>query len=55
MRPPQNKKDMQKLIGRLASLNHFILKLAECSLPFFIILSGSKQMTSDEKRGNPKK
>jgi hypothetical protein len=32
---------VQKLTGRIASLNQFILKLAEHNLPFFTILRGS--------------
>jgi hypothetical protein len=32
---------MQKLTCQIASLNRFISKLAECSLPFFAILRGS--------------
>jgi hypothetical protein len=44
MRPPQNRKDMQKLMGRIASLNRFISKLAERSRPFFAILKGSAQV-----------
>jgi hypothetical protein len=34
MQPPQRRKDVQKLTGQIASLNWFISKLAECSLPF---------------------
>jgi ABC-type transporter Mla subunit MlaD len=34
-------KDVQKLTGWIASLNRFISKLAEHSLPFFAILRGS--------------
>jgi hypothetical protein len=34
MQPPQSRKDVQKLTGQIASLNRFISKLAECSLPF---------------------
>jgi hypothetical protein len=41
MQPPQRRKDVQKLTGRIASLNRFISKLAECNLPFFTILRGS--------------
>jgi hypothetical protein len=37
----QSRKDMQKLTGQLTSLNRFISKLVECSLPFFAILRGS--------------
>jgi hypothetical protein len=44
MQPLQSKKDMQKLTGRIASLNQFIWKLAECSLPFFAILRGSTNL-----------
>jgi ribonuclease HI len=41
MQPPRSRKDVQKLIGRIASLNRFISKLVERSLPFFTILRGS--------------
>jgi hypothetical protein len=41
MQPPYRRKDVQKLIGRIASLIQFISKLAERSLPFFTILRGS--------------
>jgi hypothetical protein len=44
MQPPQSRKDVQKLTGRIASLNRFILKLAERSLPFFAILSSSAKV-----------
>jgi hypothetical protein len=40
MQPPQSRKDMQKFIGQIASLNRFILKIARPSLPFFAILRG---------------
>jgi hypothetical protein len=40
MRPSQNRRDMQKLTGRMASLNRFISKLAKHSFPFFTILRG---------------
>jgi hypothetical protein len=35
MAEPQNKKDVQRLTGRIAALNRFISKSAEHSLPFF--------------------
>jgi hypothetical protein len=38
MQPPKSRKDIQKLTGRIASLNRFIVKLAERGLPFFTIL-----------------
>jgi hypothetical protein len=41
MQPPQSRNDVQKLTGRIASLNRFISKLAEHSLPFFTVLRGS--------------
>jgi hypothetical protein len=44
MQPPQSRKDVQKLTSQIASLNQFILKLAECSLPFFAILRGSTKV-----------
>jgi hypothetical protein len=40
MQPPQTKKEVQKLIGRIAALNRFVTKLARQSLPFFTILRG---------------
>ena len=42
MRPPSTKKEVQKLTGRLASLNRFILRSAEKSLPFFKVLKGTE-------------
>jgi hypothetical protein len=40
---PSTKKEIQRLIGRIAALNRFISKLAEHSLPFFKALrSGDK-------------
>jgi hypothetical protein len=44
MQPPQSRKDVQKLTGWIASLNQFISKLAERSLPFFTILRGSAKV-----------
>jgi hypothetical protein len=44
MQPPQSKKDVQKLTGWIASLNRFISKLAERSLPFFTVLRGSTKI-----------
>jgi len=37
---PSTEKDVQKLTGRIATLNGFISKSAECSLPFFKALRG---------------
>jgi hypothetical protein len=44
MQPSQSRKDVQKLKGRIASLNRFISELAEHSLPFFGILRGSSHV-----------
>ena len=42
MRPPSTKKEVQKLTCHLASLNRFISRSAEKSLPFFKVLKGSE-------------
>ena len=42
MKVPENIKDVQKLIGRLAALNRFISKFTERSLPIFQALKGTK-------------
>jgi hypothetical protein len=44
MQPPQTKREVPKLMGRIAALNRFIAKLAERSLPFFSALTGSAKM-----------
>jgi hypothetical protein len=44
MQPLQNRKEVQKLTGWIAALNHFIAKLAGCSLPFLAILRGSAKV-----------
>jgi hypothetical protein len=41
MQPTQTRKEVQKLTGHIASLNRFIAKLAERSLPFLSVLRGS--------------
>ena len=38
MGPPQSVKDVQKLTGFMAALNHFISRLHEKGLPFFKLL-----------------
>jgi ribonuclease HI len=42
MMPPQSTRDVQRLTGRLATLNRFISKSAERSLPFLKMLRGTK-------------
>jgi hypothetical protein len=44
MQPLQTKKEGQKLMGRIAALNRFIVNLAERSLPFFSVLRGSTKV-----------
>jgi hypothetical protein len=41
MRPPRSRKEVQRLIGRIALLNRLMAKLAEQSLPFFKVLKVS--------------
>jgi hypothetical protein len=40
----QSRKDVQKLTGRIASLNRFVSKLGKRGLPFFIVLIGSEKV-----------
>jgi hypothetical protein len=42
MTPPQSTRDVQRLTGRLATLNRFISKYVEQSLPFLKTLRGAK-------------
>ena len=42
MQPPTTQKGVQKLTGRLASLNRFISRSAKKSFPFFKVLKGSE-------------
>jgi hypothetical protein len=44
MKPPQYRKELHKLIGRIAALNRFMAKLAERRLPFFTMLRGSESL-----------
>jgi hypothetical protein len=40
MKPLQSRKDILKSTSKIVALNRFIVKLAELSLPFFIVLRG---------------
>jgi hypothetical protein len=42
MEPPKSRKDVQRLAGRLASLNIFISRSAEWNLTFFKVLKSAK-------------
>lgn len=44
MTEPSTKKEVQRLIGRIAALNRFISKLAEHSLPFFKALKSTNKL-----------
>jgi hypothetical protein len=50
MKPPQNRKQAQRLAGRLAALNRFIAKSAERSLPFFKVLKSSDPFKWDAEQ-----
>jgi hypothetical protein len=52
MQPEQNRKDVQKLIGRIESLNRFVSKLAKRNLPFLAVLrsSGKVHWGVEQKR-----
>jgi hypothetical protein len=39
--PQTKKKEVQELTDRIATMNKFIAKLVERSLPFFTVLRGS--------------
>jgi len=41
---PSTKKEVQKLTGRMSTLNRFISKLVERSLPFFRALRGGDKV-----------
>jgi hypothetical protein len=41
MKPLKSRKEVQKLTGRIATLNLFMAKIAEQSLPFLKVLRGS--------------
>jgi hypothetical protein len=40
MKPPQSRKDVQKLTRRIATLSGFMSKVAERILPFITIVRG---------------
>ena len=50
MKPPTTKKGVQKLTGRLASLNRFISRSAKKSIPFFKARKWSGNMQWGEEQ-----
>ncbi|KAG7585621.1 Retrotransposon gag domain [Arabidopsis thaliana x Arabidopsis arenosa] len=49
MPSPRNIKEVQRLIGRIAALNHFISKSTDKCLPFYQILKGNKKFRWDDQ------
>ena len=47
MKPPQNVKEVQSLIGRVAALNMFVSKATNKCLPFFKVLKKAFEWTDD--------
>ena len=50
MKPPQNVKEVQSLIGRVAALNRFVSKATDKFLTFFKILKKAFEWTDDCQR-----
>jgi hypothetical protein len=50
MQPPSNRKEVQRLTGRVGSLNRFISKAAERSLPFFKVLRANSAFQWDPEQ-----
>ena len=50
MKPPQNVKEVQSLIGRVAALNRFVSKAIDKFLTFFKILKKAFEWTDDCQR-----
>ncbi|KAL0440368.1 UNVERIFIED_CONTAM: hypothetical protein Slati_2519800 [Sesamum latifolium] len=49
MKPPTNLNEVQRLVGRIATLSRFISRSAEWSLPFFKALKKTKNFTWHEE------
>ena len=47
MEPPKNIKEVQSLIGRVATLNRFVSKVTDKCLPFFKILRKAFEWTEE--------
>ena len=47
MKPPQNIKEIQSLIGRVAALNRFVSKVTDKCLPFFKVLKKAFEWTNE--------
>jgi hypothetical protein len=53
MQPPSSRKEVQRLTGRIASLNRFISKAAERSLPFFKVLRANSIFSGAQSNSKP--
>jgi hypothetical protein len=49
MAKPSNKKDVMKLTGMMVALGHFICKLSENGLPFFMLLKKADKFVWDDE------
>ena len=47
MKPPQNVKEVQSLIGRVVALNRFVYKAIDKCLPFFKVLKKAFEWTDE--------
>ena len=47
MKPPQNTKEIQSLIGRVVALNKFVSKATDKCLPFFKVLKKAFEWTDE--------
>ena len=47
MKPPQNVKEVQSLIGRVVALNRFVSKAIDKCLPFFKVLKKAFEWTDE--------
>ncbi|XP_048615560.1 uncharacterized protein LOC106420647 [Brassica napus] len=46
---PKNSREVQRLTGRIAALNHFISRSTDKCIPFYDLLRGNKKFIWDEK------
>jgi hypothetical protein len=53
MQPLSTRKEVQRLTGRIASLNRFISKAAERSLPFFMVLHANSTFSGAQSNIKP--
>jgi hypothetical protein len=49
LKPPQSRKEIQKLVGMMAALSWFISKLGECGMSFYKLLRKADGFQWDEQ------